>query len=206
MRRLRIGVLLILGTVVLVGCGGQDAAAPSPDPEPVEKMAPDIQSASAELQSREGFTVTGGVGFRQAADGGMVTITASVQGASAGSYGLHIHEIGDCSVEDFTSAGGHFDPAGVPHGGPMDAERHSGDLGNIEVGEDGSGTLHLTSDLITLALDQPTSIVGRAVILHEGADDLASQPTGAAGGRIACGVIIGGVWKSFLSDYKGPGG
>ena len=96
---------------------------------------------------------------------------------------------GDCSSADFKSAGGHFNPAGVPHGGPSDAERHSGDLGNIEIGEDGSGTLTLTSDLITLAAGQPTSIVGLAVILHEGTDDLASQPTGAAGGRIGCGII-----------------
>ncbi len=152
----------------------------------------EMVSASATLQSREGFTVGGTVRFEQMAGGGPVTITASIQGAPAGSRGLHIHEVGDCSAEDFTSAGGHFNPAGVPHGGPMDSERHAGDLGNIEIGEGGSGTLEQTSDLITLAEGETTSILGRGVILHEGTDDLVSQPTGAAGGRIACGVIGSG--------------
>ena len=194
MRVQGLGLLLILGVVVLVGCGGQEAAAPEPAaaPEAAAAPAPAMVTASAGLQSREGFTVSGSVDFEQAADGGPVTIIASIQGAPAGSRGLHIHAVGDCSAEDFTSAGGHFNPAEVPHGGPDDAERHSGDLGNIEIGEDGGGTLQLTSDLITLAEGEATSLVGLAVILHEGTDDLESQPTGAAGGRIACGIIASG--------------
>ncbi len=191
MRHLGLGLVLILGTSALVGCGGQEAAAPAPDAAsaPAPDLAPPMVSAVANLQAGEGGTVSGRVTFDQPSEGGPVTVVASILGGPPGSHGLHIHEVGDCSAADFTSSGGHFNPAGVPHGGPMDAERHSGDLGNIEINEDGMGSLSLTSDLITLAAGQPTSIGGRAVILHEGADDLESQPTGAAGGRIACGVI-----------------
>lgn len=194
MRQLKIGWVLILGIVILTGCGGQEAAAPEVEsvPEPVEPAAPATVSAYADLQSRADHTVTGSVNFEQSADGGAVMIAASIEGAPTGSHGLHIHEIGDCSAEDFTSSGGHFNPAGVPHGGPMDAERHAGDLGNIEIGEDGTGMLELSSDLITLAAGAETSIVGRAVVLHAGTDDLVSQPTGDAGGRIGCGVLSGG--------------
>ncbi len=194
MRHLKPGLVLILGLSVLVGCGGQEAAAPeaAPAPEPVEPAAPAMVHARADVQSRADHTVTGSVEFHQSADGGTVTVVASIEGAPAGSHGLHIHEVGDCSAEDFTSSGGHFNPAGVPHGGPADSERHSGDLGNIEIGEDGTGSLELTSDIITLADGETTSIGGRAVVLHEGTDDLVSQPTGAAGGRIGCGVIQAG--------------
>ena len=68
-------------------------------------------------------------------------------------------------------------------------KKYAGDLGNIEIGEDGSGSLSLTSDRITLVAGEPSSVIGRGVILHEGTDDLVSQPTGDAGGRIACAVI-----------------
>jgi Cu-Zn family superoxide dismutase len=196
MIRSKIVLVLLMGVLVLVGCGGKEEAAEPAAAEPeamAEPMATEAESASlhamAALQSKEGFTVSGSLHFEQSADGGPVTIVAEIQGAPAGSRGLHIHEAGDCSSADFKSAGGHFNPAGVAHAGPADAERHSGDLGNIEIGEDGSGTLTLTSDIVTLTAGEPTSIVGLGVILHEGTDDLVSQPTGDAGGRIGCGVI-----------------
>lgn len=195
MRHLKTGWIVILGLVVLVGCGGtQEEAAPAAEPEaapePVEMVA--SMTASVELQAREGMTVTGRIGFEETEGAGLVVIAGTVAGAPEGTHGLHIHEVGDCSAADFTSSGGHFNPGGVPHAGPMDAERHAGDLGNIEIGADGTGSIELSSDLITLAAGAESSIVGRAVILHEGADDLVSQPTGDAGGRIACGVITGG--------------
>ncbi len=76
----------------------------------------------------------------------------------------------------------------MPHGGPIDMERHAGDLGNVEVAADGSAHLEMSSSMITVAAG-PSSVVGRGVILHEKADDLVSQPTGAAGARLACGVV-----------------
>lgn len=184
--------MILMASVVLVtglaaGCAKEEAAAPAPAPEPESEPAPAPASASVMFASLDG-TIKGSADFTETDAG--VEVHVSVEGAPAGTHGFHIHETGDCSADDFTSAGGHFNPTGAPHGGPGDAERHAGDLGNIEIGDDGSGHLALTSDQITIA-GSANSVVGRAVILHAGADDLTSQPTGAAGARLACGVIEG---------------
>ncbi|MDX1501612.1 MAG: superoxide dismutase family protein [Thermoanaerobaculia bacterium] len=186
-RREKLGWIAMAVVAALgAACAKESAEAPAPAPEP--EPAPVVRTATADLAPREGGQESGRVTFTQEGDG-PVRISAAVSGASAGDHGFHIHAVGDCSAADFTSAGGHFNPADSPHGGPDDAVRHAGDLGNISIGDDGSGSLELTSDLITLAAEAPSSIVGKAVILHEGTDDLVSQPTGAAGGRLACGVI-----------------
>ncbi len=181
------GLVGMMAILALMGCAPKEAPAPQSEPEVAEEMAEaEPMMAAAELASRSDGTAHGTVTFMQSEDG--VTISAHIEGAPPGPHGLHVHEIGDCSSEDFKSAGGHFNPSETPHGAPTDAERHAGDLGNIEVGESGAGHLVLSSDLLTVA-DGANAAVGRAVILHEKADDLASQPTGAAGGRIACGVV-----------------
>jgi Cu-Zn family superoxide dismutase len=128
------------------------------------------------------------VTFTQTGEG--VVVAAHVSGVAPGLHGIHLHEKGDCSAEDFTSTGGHFNPTGDPHGGPNDSIRHAGDFGNIEVGADGSGHLELLTDMLTVEPTAETTAIGRAVILHEGEDDLESQPTGAAGARLACGTVV----------------
>lgn len=149
--------------------------------------SPAPSSATAELEGKEGSKISGKVVFKQA--GGEVKITAHVSGVEGGgSRGFHLHEVGDCTPPDFTSAGSHFNPSGAPHGAPTAAQHHAGDLGNIQIGADGSGHLELTSRGMTVG-PGPSSVVGRAVILHEKADDLTTQPTGNAGGRVACGVV-----------------
>lgn len=184
MKKAWIGALLLLATAGLAGCGGAEEPPPAPAPEPVVEAAPLV--AKAMLMAREGSTVAGMVTFTEA-DGG-VTIVAHITGAPPGSLGFHVHEFGDCSSADFKSAGGHFNPTEMPHGGPADLERHAGDLGNVEVAEDGTAHHETTSSMLTVS-EGPNSVVGLGVILHEKADDLVSQPTGDAGGRIACGVI-----------------
>ena len=114
--------------------------------------------------------------------GGEVAIVASITGAPPGSHGFHVHEVGDCSSPDFTSAGGHFNPTDMPHGAPSDMERHAGDLGNVEVAEDGTANHEASSSMLTVAAG-PSSVVGRGVILHEDPDDMVTQPTGA----VKCG-------------------
>jgi superoxide dismutase, Cu-Zn family len=144
-------------------------------------------SAKATIESKSGSKVTGRAVFTEQASGG-VKAEIWVENATPGTHGLHIHEKGDCSAADATSAGGHFNAAGNPHAAPADKARHNGDLGNIEVGADGKGHLEITSDLLTVK-PGPNSVVGKAVVFHEKADDLKTQPTGAAGGRFGCGVI-----------------
>lgn len=119
-------------------------------------------------------------------DGGM-QVVADITGLTPGQHGFHIHEFGDCSAPDATSAGGHFNPSKNPHAGHDDAKRHEGDLGNIEADSSGKAHLELTDKMMTMSGEM--SIIGRGVIVHEKADDLKTQPTGNAGGRVACGVI-----------------
>lgn len=184
--------LVVAGALVAYGCGPSEEmeteepmsepAAEQPAAEPAAPM-----TATATFQAAEGKTLAGTVEFTQ--DGGGVHVTAHLSGVErAGLHGLHLHETGDCSAADFTSAGGHFNPTGAPHGCPGDEVRHAGDFGNIEIGADGSGTLDLTTDMVTVAAGA-SSVVGKAVILHEGEDDCATQPTGNAGGRLACAVV-----------------
>lgn len=156
--------------------------------EPQEAMAEETDAtvAVAALKTADG-TDLGTVTFTEGADG--VEFSAELQNVEgAGPHGIHVHEAGECSAPDFTSAGGHFNPEGTDHACPPTAPRHAGDFGNVEIAEDGTGTLSLTSDLITVA-PGTTSVVGKAVILHGGEDDCTSQPSGAAGPRIGCGVI-----------------
>lgn len=191
MRRVSTSVLVIAWLTVLGACAPkEEAPAPEPvaEPEPVvEEVAEEPIVAVAVLQPKAGSTVSGSVTFTEIED--VVSIVAEVSGAAPGLLGIHLHEIGDCSAEDFTSAGGHFNPTDAPHGGPTDSERHAGDFGNIEIDADGNGYLEIESDMLRLD-DSENSVIGRAVILHEAQDDLVSQPTGAAGARSACGVVV----------------
>jgi len=118
---------------------------------------------------------------------GGVRVVAVFEGVPAGVHGFHIHEFGDCSSADGTAAGGHFNPQNMEHAGPMAEKRHIGDLGNVTADESGKAQLNYVDK--HLEFSGPNSILGRGLILHAQPDDLKTQPTGAAGARIACGVI-----------------
>lgn len=148
-------------------------------------FAGDVTKAIAVLHSASGSNVSGTVTFT--ASGDQVKVVADVTGLSPGKHGFHIHEFGDCSDPKAASAGGHFNPGNHQHGAPDGAERHAGDLGNIDA--DASGKAHLEWTDKVMKLTGTDSIIGHAVIVHEKADDLKTQPTGDAGGRLACGVI-----------------
>ena len=149
---------------------------------------PPDQTALAIIEPRSGSTVAGKVIFTQLSNG-KTRAEVTITGATPGSHGLHIHEKGDCSAPDAASAGGHFNAAGNPHAGPTDVQRHNGDLGNIEIGSDGKGSLTIETDMLTVD-PGPNCVIGKAVIFHEKADDLKTQPTGAAGARFGCGVVV----------------
>jgi len=144
-----------------------------------------VTKAAAVVYPLSASGVTGVVAFAKA-DGG-VKVSVKLAGLKPGTHGFHIHEFGDCSAADGTSAGGHFNPTGDPHAGPKDDKRHEGDMGNIEADKDGMVTLEYVD--AKLSFDGPGSILGRGVIVHAAADDFKTQPTGNAGGRLGCGVI-----------------
>lgn len=135
----------------------------------------------------EGSPITGKVSFMETDEG--LKINAVVLNAPSGKHGFHIHEKGDCSNKG-DAAGGHFNPDNVPHGDLVKdgfVKAHAGDLGNIEIGPDGKGTLEKVIEGLTLK-EGKYAVLGRVVILHEKEDNF-GQPAGNAGGRIACGVI-----------------
>lgn len=129
--------------------------------------------------------VAGTVTFTKVEGG--VRVVAEVTGLTPGKHGFHVHEFGDLSKPDLTSTGGHFNPEGHDHAGPMDEVRHVGDLGNLDADASGRAKADFVDPKIELGGEH--SIIGLAVIVHAGEDDLKSQPTGAAGARVAGGVI-----------------
>lgn len=144
-----------------------------------------ITKAVCVLHPTAGNDVSGIITFTKTDNG--IKIVADVEGLTEGKHGFHIHEFGDCSRLDGKSAGGHFNPDIKNHGAPDASERHVGDLGNLIAGSDGKAQYERTDTYISLSGSH--SILGRAIIVHAGEDDLTSQPTGAAGSRLACGVI-----------------
>ncbi len=149
------------------------------------------KTAMAVISSASGSNVSGTATFSQAGDG-MVRMVLEVENLSPGAHALHLHENGDCSAADATSAGGHWNPTGDPHGKRGENDFHSGDIDNITVGDDGVGTLEMEVEGWSIGDGSGSDIINKAVIIHADADDFTSQPSGAAGSRVACGVIQAG--------------
>ena len=146
--------------------------------------AQDVTKATAKLEPKSGTKVTGTITFTKSGDD--VEVTGDIENLKPGKHGFHLHEKGDCSAADAASAGAHFNPTKQHHGGPMTAEHHTGDLGNIEA--DASGKAHIQWKG-KMSLSGADSIVGKSVVVHEKEDDLKTDPSGNSGARIACGVI-----------------
>ena len=149
-------------------------------------MPAHAQSGIAQPQPTQGSTATGTVTFTQ--KGNRVGVEAEVSGLTPGSHGFHVHEKGDCSAPDGVSAGGHFNPAGKPHGNPNLPDHHAGDMPMLVADASGNATLSSDVDVMTIG-SGVTDIVGKAVIVHKDPDDFTTQPTGNSGARVACGVI-----------------
>lgn len=146
------------------------------------------QSASAPLKNAEGKEV-GSANLTQTPQG--VLINVSVKGLPPGEHAFHVHAVGKCEPP-FTSAGGHFNPASKKHGMMAPEGQHAGDMPNLHIPQSGDLTVEVLNTNITLEKGKPNSVYdadGSAVIIHAGKDDYKTDPTGDAGGRIACGVI-----------------
>ena len=147
-------------------------------------------TATATLEPRSGSNVSGTLTFSQVGD--VVRVTGEIKGHTKGPKGFHIHEKGYCSDDKAMSTGGHFNPHKSKHGGPYEPVKHAGDLGNITFNDAGVAKINFTVGDISVSRDRPDGIIGRAVIVHAATDDLKTDPTGNAGGRVACGVIVAG--------------
>jgi Cu-Zn family superoxide dismutase len=199
MKHLRWGLVLGLAAAAAVlgvsisakaAAGRADGAAAKAAVEQPSGNARMVRSAEATLESADDPKLSGTVTFTQLADA--VRVEVDIAGVDkAGPHGLHLHENGKCEHDPagkhYTTAGGHFNPTGAAHACPESTAHHAGDFGNIEIKPDGTG--HLVRVTAMLSLNGANTPVGKAVILHTGADDCKTQPTGNSGGRLACGVV-----------------
>lgn len=146
------------------------------------------KAATVNLASASASLVSGKLSVVPMGNG--VHLTGEVGGLAPNStHAIHIHEKGDCSAADASSAGGHFNPAGAPHGKVGSGAHHGGDMNNIIADGEGVARVDVHAEGVTLGGGAANDVAGKAVIVHASQDDYRTQPTGNAGGRIACGVI-----------------
>jgi len=141
------------------------------------------------FESKSGSKATGTAEFVQ--KGNEVIFTAKLSGLEPGVHAIHIHEKADCSASDASSAGGHWNPTFKKHGKWGDSNHHKGDIGNFTADVDGNGTVVMTTEEWCVGCgDKTKDVLGKGLIVHQKADDYVTQPTGDAGGRVACTAII----------------
>ncbi|WP_374513642.1 superoxide dismutase family protein [Brevundimonas sp.] len=192
MKRLSLSAALL--TFGLLGCGSpepaEDAAPASPAPAGQEAGAAagaSTGSAVAQLQTADG--VAAGSATATAADGG-VMIALRVQGLPPGVHGVHVHTTGRCDPPTFETAGGHWNPTNATHGLEEPPGQHAGDMPNLTVAQDGTGTLEYS--LVGATFEGLLDADGSAFVVHAGEDDQRTDPSGNSGDRIACGVFARG--------------
>lgn len=172
----RIGIVL-LGAVALAAC---QPKATSP-----ETPLPSGRIATATLMTAAGKTA-GSVTVREVAGGLRVTVEG--RDLPPGLHGLHLHTVGKCEGPDFASAGPHWNPTGKMHGMKNPQGPHEGDLPNLMIGADGTGTI--TADIPGASFDGLIDTDRAAMVVHAATDDLMTDPSGNSGARLACGVLF----------------
>jgi Cu-Zn family superoxide dismutase len=173
-------VIAMAPLALLLGCASSTSsstASPKPAAGP---------RANALIEGRSGSALSGMAVFTQ--NGDTVHVVVDVVNAPEGVHAVHLHEKGDCSAPDATSAGGHFNPMKMEHGSPDAPTHHAGDFGNMTVGGEGHGHLELDSAMLTVTAGDH-SVLGHAIVVHAKEDDMHTQPTGNAGARLGCGVV-----------------
>lgn len=171
-RLIRYGLVIAIGTT-LIGCS--------------KGTVPPSRRGVANIVAKSGSDLMGHAVFTETK--GKVKLVVEIENASPGIHAVHIHAKGDCSSADGKSAGGHWNPTDKAHGKWGNPPFHSGDIGNLVVGADGKGKIELTADGWSIDGTPETNVIGKAIIVHAGADDFTSQPSGNAGKRIGCGEI-----------------
>ena len=162
----------------LIAAATLTAAAAAPRPKPIK-----VTFTTNQGQPAGTATIT-------PAKGGGVKVKLSLENIPFGPHGVHFHEHGACDGPDFKTAGGHFNPDGKQHGFQNPMGHHAGDTPeNVQVGEDHRGEQTFVLKDLSLDPNAPNSVVGTAIIVHEHADDMTSNPSGNSGNRIACAVV-----------------
>ncbi len=193
MKRISLSLVLCAG-LIFTGCKDEKKEKElddQPETEMTEKETEkeEVKKVKVSLQPVSNSKLSGNVVFTE--ENGEVSMTAIISGLAEGKHAIHLHEKGDCSAADGSSAGGHWNPTGAQHGkwGSSDGF-HKGDIGNFEVDANGNGTVNMSTNEWCIGCgDSNKDILGKAVIVHDGVDDYTSQPSGAAGTRVGCGVI-----------------
>ena len=188
-------VLLAASVLALSACSSSSptkSTAPAESTTTATPSAPaaksTAKSATVNLASASGSLVSGKLTVVPMGNG--VHLTGEIGGLSPGStHAIHIHEKGDCSAADASSAGGHFNPSAQPHGKVGSGAHHGGDMDNLVANAEGVAQVNAHAEGVTLGGGAANDVAGKAVIVHAAADDYRTQPTGNAGGRVACGVI-----------------
>ncbi len=192
MKRLSMMLIAIMALGMSTSCKDDKKEANSDMNEemPMETKTVETKKIQVDLESKSGSNVEGNAVFTE--EDGVVTMVVVVSGLTEGEHAIHLHEKADCSADDGTSAGGHWNPTNQPHGKWGSSEGyHKGDIGNFMADANGNGTITMTTDEWCIGCgDSNNDIVGKGIIIHEGIDDFTTQPTGDAGGRISCGGII----------------
>jgi len=173
---------LAVGSLVGVAALGLRSQAAAPG----KSQATSVTKAIAQLipTTKTQSTVKGTVTFTKTEHG--MHVSGEITGLTPGEHGFHVHDYGQWS-EDGMATGGHFNPTGAPHASHDSSKRHVGDMGNIKADDSGKAVVELDDDQMTF--EGPTSILGRGLVVHAKADDLKSQPSGDAGGRLAVAII-----------------
>jgi Cu-Zn family superoxide dismutase len=174
MKKIILSMVLLIA--IIIGCKTKGNSA-------------DTKSLNITFESKSNSNVTGTATFKE--KNGKVTFMAKLSGLKPGIYAIHIHEKSDCTAADGSSAGGHWNPTFKKHGQWGVGEYHKGDIGNFTADENGNGSISLTTAEWSIGgEDETKNILGKGLIVHQGADDFVSQPAGNAGARVACSAII----------------
>ncbi|RKF20571.1 superoxide dismutase family protein [Altericroceibacterium spongiae] len=181
----RFAALLPL-TIALAACGGTPEESATDAPAETATTGPE-ELGTAQLAMADG-TPAGTATLL--ADGDAIEVSVNATGLEEGEHGFHLHQTGTCDAPDFKSAGGHLNPDDKEHGTENPNGAHMGDMPNLTIGADGTGSATVTLDGDRdHILDSIFDDDGTAVVIHAGPDDYKTDPAGDAGSRMACGVM-----------------
>lgn len=169
---------MLITVLMLVSCSSREDKE-----EKLTEVFSKVSEARADMHSTKMKSISGTVIF-EAQDGSLVVKTDLKGLKPNAKLGFHIHQLGFCEGPDYKTAGDHYNPGNMKHGGPMASEKHKGDMGNLVT--DKVGNAKETIVLTDMKLDD---LIGKSVLIHEKSDDFKTQPSGNSGARIACGLI-----------------